>query len=111
MHHCLNLAVEREGRAGCVLVRAAEPLAAGGIAPGACRGPGRLARTLGIKTGDSGRYLFEPDTRLYLRDGPPPRRIGVSRRVGITRATGRLLRFFDADSSEVSRGPRPVKLE
>ena len=26
MHHCLNLAVDREGFPGCVLVRAAEPL-------------------------------------------------------------------------------------
>lgn len=111
MHHCLNLAAEREGTPGCVLIRAAEPLPSAGLAPGACRGPGRLARALGIEVRDSGRSLFEPAARLYLRDGPPPRRIGVSARVGITRASERPLRFFDADSAAVSPGPRRRKLE
>src|SRR6186713_2849553 len=48
MHHCLNIAVEREGTAGCVLIRAAEPVA--GLEPGSCRGPGRLCRALGLDT-------------------------------------------------------------
>jgi DNA-3-methyladenine glycosylase len=111
MHHCLNLAADRAGRPGCVLIRAAEPLASGGLAPGACRGPGRLARALGIHARHSGGFLFERGARLYLREGPPPRRVGVSTRVGISRAGDRPLRFFDADSAEVSRGPRPAKLE
>jgi DNA-3-methyladenine glycosylase len=111
MHHCLNLAAEREGTPGCVLIRAAEPLPSASLAPAACRGPGRLARALGIEVRDSGRSLFEPAARLYLREGPPPRRIGVSARVGITRASERPLRFFDADSAAVSPGPRRRKLE
>jgi DNA-3-methyladenine glycosylase len=110
MHHCLNLAAERTGVPGCVLIRAAEPTGPG-LAPGDCRGPGRLTRTLGIAVAESGRSLFEPGARLYLRDGPPPRRVGVSARVGITRAADRPLRFFDADSAAVSRGPAPAKLE
>jgi DNA-3-methyladenine glycosylase len=110
MHHCLNFAAERAGVPGCVLIRAAEPLSAR-LTSGACRGPGRLTRALGIAAGESGRSLFEPGARLYLRDGPPPRRIGVSARVGITRAAERPLRFFDADSAAVSRGPVAKKLE
>lgn len=101
MHHCLNVSVEREGVPGCVLIRAAEPL--GRLPPGALRGPGRLCRALGLDTRDSGRHLFDPRSRLTLREGPPPRRIGVSVRVGIRHAADRPLRFYDADSREVSR--------
>lgn len=100
MHHCLNVSVEREGAPGCVLIRAAEAM--GRLPPGSLRGPGRLCRALRLDTTDSGRYLFDPSSRLTLRDGPPPARIGVSPRVGIRLAVDRPLRFFDADSSEVS---------
>ncbi len=104
MHYCLNLAVERAGTPGCVLIRAAEPVA-GGLAAGSCRGPGRLCRALGIDTRDSGAYLFDPGSRLYLREGAPVARPAVSRRIGITRAADRPLRFYDRDSAAVSRLP------
>ena len=100
MHHCLNVSVEREGVPGCVLIRAAEAM--GGLALGSLRGPGRLCRTLRLDTSDSGRYLFDPASRLTLREGPPPAAIGVSPRVGIRHAADRPLRFFDADSREVT---------
>jgi DNA-3-methyladenine glycosylase len=100
MHHCLNFAVEREGTAGCVLIRAAEPLA--GLPAGATTGPGRLCRAMDIDTALSGRHLFEAGGALYLREGAPPRRVGVSPRVGIRQAARRPLRFYDADSSAVS---------
>ena len=100
MHHCLNVSVEREGVPGCVLIRAAEPR--GRLAPRSLRGPGRLCRALRLDTSDSGRHLFDPASRLTLREGPPPARIGVSVRVGIRQAADRPLRFFDADSPEVS---------
>jgi DNA-3-methyladenine glycosylase len=103
MHHCLNLAVEAAGAPGCVLIRAAEPVL--GLEQGACRGPGRLARALGLDTGDSGRHVFERGSRLYLREGTPPARVGVTARIGIRLAAERRLRFFDRDSPEVS-GPR-----
>ena len=106
MHHCLNLAVEREGAAGCVLIRAAEPVA--GLEPAACRGPGRLCRALGLDTGDSGGHVFDGGSRLFLREGRPPARIGASPRIGIRVAAGRRLRFFDRDSAEVS-GPRQAR--
>ena len=100
MHYCLNVAVDREGTAGCVLIRAAEPLA--GLAPGSVTGPGRLCRALAIDTALSGRHLFETGSTLYLREGRAPARIGVSTRVGIRLAAERPLRFFDADSPDVS---------
>jgi DNA-3-methyladenine glycosylase len=100
MYYCLNFTVDRAGTAGCVLVRAAEPLA--GLAPGAGTGPGRLCRALGIDTALSGAHLFDPSHALYLREGVGPRRIGVTTRVGIRLAADWPLRFFDADSAAVS---------
>jgi DNA-3-methyladenine glycosylase len=100
MHHCLNFAVDREGTAGCVLIRAAE--AVQGLEAGAATGPGRLCRALGIDARLSGRHLFEPASALFLREGPLPRRVGVSVRIGIRQAADRPLRFFDADSAAVS---------
>ena len=100
MHYCLNFAVDREGTAGCVLIRAAEALQ--GLEPGAATGPGRLCRALGIDTRLSGRHLFEPASALTLREGTPARHVGVSARIGIRQAADRPLRFFDADSAAVS---------
>jgi DNA-3-methyladenine glycosylase len=100
MYYCLNVTVDREGTAGCVLIRAAEPVA--GLAPGAGTGPGRLCRALDIDTALSGRHLFEASRALYLREGRAPERIGVTTRVGIRQAADWPLRFFDADSASVS---------
>jgi DNA-3-methyladenine glycosylase len=104
LHHCLNLAVDGPGLPGCVLVRAAEPLPGSGLAEGACRGPGRLCRALDIDERLSGRHLFERGAPLTLRAGRAPRRVAVSRRVGIRHAAERRLRFYDPDSAAVSAG-------
>lgn len=106
LHHCLNLAVDRAGFPGCVLVRAAEPID-GGLSADACRGPGRLCRALGIDARLSGRHLFERDWVLTLREGRAPVRVGVAARVGITKAAERPLRFYDPASRAVS-APRPA---
>ena len=106
MHHCLNVAVDGPGVAGCVLIRAAEPLPGSGLAKDACRGPGRLCRALAIDTRLSGRHLFERGAPLTLRTGRPPRRVAVSRRIGIRHAAERRLRFYDPTSPAVSAAPR-----
>ena len=106
MHHCLNVAVDGPGVAGCVLIRAAEPLPGSGLPADACRGPGRLCRALAIDTRLSGRHLFERDAPLTLREGRPPRRIAVSRRIGIRHAASWPLRFHDSESPAVSAPPR-----
>jgi DNA-3-methyladenine glycosylase len=107
MHHCLNIAVEREGVPGCVLIRAAELFDDdGSLDTRKGSGPGRLCRTLGIDTRLSGRHLFEADSPLLLREGRRPHRIGVSARIGIRHAADRPLRFFDQASRAVSRRPK-----
>jgi len=108
MHYCLNIAVEREGVPGCVLIRAADPLRGSGLDPSDCRGPGRLCRALGIDTGLSGTSALSGAAGLYLREGTGPRRIAISTRVGIQKAADRPLRFFDESSPAVSRGPAPI---
>jgi DNA-3-methyladenine glycosylase len=102
MHHCLNLSADRAGSPGCVLIRAAEPLPGSGLEPLECRGPGRLCRTLALDTRHSGGSVFAPRSGLWLREGAAPARVGVSPRVGITKAAERELRWFDADSAAVS---------
>jgi DNA-3-methyladenine glycosylase len=102
MHHCLNLSVDPP-RTGCVLLRAAEPL--DGAAADAGLGPGRLCRWLRLDRRHSGAHLFDPASPLTLREGQVPRRVGVSKRIGIRRAADLRLRFYDADSPAVS-GPR-----
>jgi len=108
MHHCLNIAVDGPGRPGCVLIRAAEPLPGSGLGPRALRGPGRLCRVLEIDTRLSGRHVFEPGAPLRLAAGRRPRRVAVSRRIGIRLASARLLRFYEPASSAVSAPPRLV---
>ena len=105
MHHCLNVAVDGPGVAGCVLVRAAEPLPGSGLAPDALRGPGKLCRALGIDTRLLGQHLFERGASLTLREGTPPRRVAVSPRIGIRRAATWPLRFYDTASPAVSARP------
>jgi DNA-3-methyladenine glycosylase len=102
MHHCLNLSVEQEGVPGCVLIRAAEPLSE--LPPGSCRGPGRLCRALEIDVSLSGRHVFEPRSRLWLREGTPPARVAVTGRVGIRHAAEEPRRFYDEESRAVSAG-------
>src|SRR5207249_11752132 len=66
MHHCLNLVAEREGHAAAVLVRALEPvdgLALLRVRRGVeewsrlARGPGCVARTLGLSRAHDGLHL------------------------------------------------------
>jgi DNA-3-methyladenine glycosylase len=109
MHYCLNLAASLPGVPECVLIRAADPLEGSGLSPDSCRGPGRLCRALRIDSRESGRNLFEPESRLYLREGVRPRSVLVSPRVGIRLAADRPLRFYDAESLAVShRSPPPT---
>jgi DNA-3-methyladenine glycosylase len=105
MHHCLNFAVDEEGVPGGVLIRAVEMMDES-LDVSAGRGPGRLCRALDLDTRFSGRHVFEPEAILTLRDGPPPRHVGVSPRIGIRLAADRPLRFFDAKSPAVSRAGR-----
>ena len=116
MYECLNLVAERDGKAGCVLIRAVEPLA--GIAlmkqrRAAARsvedlasGPGKLTAALGVT-----RRLYGADVtrgRLTVRELPqePPVEIRTTPRIGIRECVDWPLRFVIAGNRYVSRFAR-----
>ena len=90
LHRCLNISPEIEGVAGCVLIRAREPIA--GIT-GACDGPGELTHALGITLRHNGADVTHGPITISEPDEPRPVEIAVSRRIGITKAADLPLRF------------------
>lgn len=114
--YCFNLSSEEDGIGGGVLVRALEPLAGvermranrgcEAIAD-LCRGPGRLCQALSIDRRYDGVTLFGDSALWLAAPQQPPRAIGTSRRIGITRAASRLLRYYERGSAFVS-GPRSL---
>jgi DNA-3-methyladenine glycosylase len=125
-HYCLNVSCMPEGDAGCVLLRAMEPVF--GVAamthargleltatprPAQLRlissGPGRMSQALGItRLRDNDKDLTTRKSDLWFADdGYRPERIAVTPRVGITRAVEQPLRFVIAGNSFVS-APRAV---
>jgi DNA-3-methyladenine glycosylase len=112
VHYCLNVTTELPGDPGAVLLRAIEPVEGvsqmvrnrGVDAPvHVADGPGRLTRALGIDRRFNGEDLTISDA-LYIESGVRPSRIGISSRVGISRAVTRKWRFFVAGSKFVSSG-------
>jgi DNA-3-methyladenine glycosylase len=110
MHHCLNFVTERQGVAGAVLIRAAEPGDAGTAAT-TLRGPGKLCRGLAITIADKGVDLCAQGAGLQvIDDGEPGPRVARSARIRVDysgpRWSRRLLRFYVPDSPAVSGSPR-----
>lgn len=125
VHWCANVVCGPEGTAQAVLLRALAPVA--GVeemrrARQASRagrpdrplgdrllasGPARLCQALGITGDDDGADLVRSDRRLRVVDDGilPPRRPGLSGRVGLSRAAELPWRFFLAGDPHVSRGP------
>lgn len=113
MYDCLNIVAEPEGQAGCVLIRALEPV--DGIAtmrtrrPAAQRtedlanGPGKLTRALGITLRHNGCDVTRGPILVCAPDQEDPFQIGVSQRIGITKSVDLPLRFFLKGSRFVSR--------
>ncbi len=121
MHACLNVSCEPEGSAGCVLIRALEPLAGlpamavlRKLAPRAparllTSGPGRLCQALGItRAALNGADLLHPAGELQLCEAEPgytSGEVAVTPRIGITKAAERPLRFLLRGNGFVS-GPK-----
>lgn len=104
MYHCFNVVADVEGAAGCVLIRAIEPI---GPIEESGSGPGRLTRALGITLSNYGDDL----TRGSLTIREPYKNAAlfeteVSARIGIREAADWPLRFFVNGNAHVSRAPR-----
>jgi DNA-3-methyladenine glycosylase len=117
MHHCLNVSCEPEGLAGCVLIRALDPVSgietmAGlrGLAAGAAprliaSGPGRLCQALGItRLAHNGVDVTDPGSELvFAEDGYKVERVVVTPRIGIRKTVDWPARFYLEGNRCVSR--------
>jgi DNA-3-methyladenine glycosylase len=111
LHFLVNVSSEVRGVGAGVLLRALEPLDGiplmrlrRGQAPlgDLARGPGRLAQAMGIGPLHDGLDLCAAG-KLWLGDSVRPTgEIGRSVRIGISRDTSRLLRFYERGSPYVS---------
>jgi DNA-3-methyladenine glycosylase len=105
MYHCLNVVTERDGVAGAVLIRGAEPVEGVGEDPRALAGPGKIARAFGLTTAETNMDLVR--SPLSIRKAPeiPPSRVVRTARVGLREhaTTGKPWRFYVRGSSGVSR--------
>ena len=114
MYWMLNVLTEREGVAGCVLIRAIEPVdgessmwdrrAAARRSIDLTNGPGKLTQALEIDNRFHRSSLLKPP--LYFAEPPemPDHRIATSSRIGITRAVDRQWRFYCEGNPFVSPG-------
>ena len=113
MYDCLNFVAEEEGKAGCVLIRAVEPVTGIRVMqrrrPAAKRiqdlasGPGKLTLAMAITRKQNGSDLVA--SRLHVRrlDYEPLIEIGVTPRIGITHCADWPLRFVIRGNAFVSR--------
>jgi DNA-3-methyladenine glycosylase len=116
-YFCMNISCEKEGRAGCVLLRALEPVAGleamasnRGLAAGApprmlTAGPSRLCQALGLtRPLHNGLDLLDPESPLQVRDdGYRAGEVEVTARIGISVAVDWPMRFSFAGHKCVSR--------
>lgn len=121
-YFCMNVCCEPEGRAGCILVRALEPLRGAdqmarnrGLQLGAAprdltSGPSRLCMALGLNRPDHNALdLCDPASRLQIRDdGHAVKDVLVTPRIGIHVAVDWPLRFAVRGNACVS-GPRKMR--
>jgi DNA-3-methyladenine glycosylase len=118
---CLNISCLPEGDAGCILLRALQPLIgeaamakAREIDPhqlktiASCRmltsGPGRLCKAFSItRERDNAKAIYSDRSDLVvMEDGFVPETISETARIGITKAADRPLRYVIADNPFVS---------
>jgi DNA-3-methyladenine glycosylase len=120
-HYCFNVSCLPDGEAGGVLFRALEPLVGmeemarlRGVRLNSPRdlrkltsGPGRLAEALGItRDRDNGKDLANPASDLWIADDSfRPADILITKRIGITKAADRPLRYI-IEGNEFVSGPR-----
>ena len=120
-YFCMNISCEAEGRAGCVLLRALEPVAGAdqmalnrGLAAGVphrqlTSGPSRLCKALGLtRLSHNGLDLADPASPLQVRDdGYAVSEVLVTVRIGIHEAVDWPLRFALPGHNCVS-GPKSL---
>lgn len=122
VHYCLNISCLPAGEAGCILIRALEPVSgfaemaeARGLAdlnlasPRELRklasGPGKLCEALGItRPRDNGKDMVSPKSDLQvMTDGFRVDDVAVTQRIGITKSAELPLRYVIAGNHFLSK--------
>ena len=113
MYECLNFVAEPEGAAGCVLIRALEPLAGLSLMrrrrPAAhsvedlASGPGKLTLAMGITRQLNGADLVKGPLQLRRPFDESPFEIQITPRIGIRHCADWPLRFLIGGNRFVSR--------
>ena len=122
VHYCLNISCLPAGEAGCILIRALEPVS--GIAEMAeargladldltsprdlrklASGPGKLCEALGItRPRDNGKDMVSPKSDLQvMTDGFHVQEVAVTQRIGITKSAELPLRYVIAGNAFISK--------
>lgn len=113
---CVNVSSETHGQGAAVLLRALEPLEGLGLMEARrgttrvrdlCRGPGRLCQALAIDLGIDGVDLLDGGDLWLSAGSSSDSGVGKSRRIGITKAAERMLRFYKRGNPFVS-GPKAL---
>ena len=130
MHHCMNISCEPAGHAGCILIRALEPIAGlkqmaawrnlelnhDEISPAKMRllasGPGRLCQALQIiRSQDNGKDVTSAESDLQVVEALKPAKaqmkykIVAATRIGISKAADMKLRYLLVGNACVSVKP------
>ena len=122
VHYCLNISCLPDGEAGCILIRALEPVS--GIAEMAkarglddldlesmrdlrklASGPGKLCEALGItRPRDNAKDMVSPKSDLQVAgDGFRVDEVAVTQRIGITKSAEMPLRYVIAGNHFLSK--------
>lgn len=112
IHHCFNVVTGPEGHGAGVLIRGVEPIEGlatmqrlrGRTEAALTNGPGKVCQALAIGMALYGHDLSEAPLRLLLRPALPDTAVGVSGRIGISKATDKPWRFYVPGSSGVTKG-------
>jgi DNA-3-methyladenine glycosylase len=112
MYECLNFVCEQDGTAGCVLIRALEPVSAieemRKRRPAARRlrdltsGPGKLTLAMGITRQHYGCDLTRGTLQVREFENPVSHEVVVTKRIGISVVEHLPLRFYIKDNEFVS---------
>lgn len=111
MHFSVNVTSEVAGTGAGVLLRALDPIEGIGIMQARrgvhrltdlARGPGRLAKAMAIDRELDGLDLCSPGPLWLATEVATAGRIATSVRIGISKETARLLRFYEAGNPHVS---------
>lgn len=104
MHECLNVVADAEGKPGCVLIRALEPLCGlaamykrrqwHGSPAGLANGPGKLTQALAIARAHYGQRLDQGELTIRAWRNKPEFQVNVTPRIGITECVDWPLRFI-----------------